>query len=98
MPIAMPHVTFIHGTANKPEAKELLRIWEGALGDTGTDPLRLKTRGVTTSLIYWADIMYPAPDTDLAAHEGVLENSVQALISTDALLSRLERMVQLPPV
>jgi hypothetical protein len=75
----MPHVTFIHGIANKPEAKELLRIWEGALGETGTDPLRLKTRGVTTSLIYWADIMYPAPDTDLAAHEGVLENSVQAL-------------------
>jgi hypothetical protein len=56
-----------------------LRIWEGALGNTGSDPLRLKTRGVTTSLIYWADIMYPSPDLDLAAHEGLQEDSVTAL-------------------
>jgi hypothetical protein len=75
----MPHVTFIHGIANKPEAAELLRIWEAALGNAGNDPLRLKTRGVTTSLIYWADVMYAAPDPDLAAHEGVLEDSVQAV-------------------
>ena len=75
----MPHVTFIHGIANKPEAKELLRIWIGALGDTGSDPLRLGTRGVTTSLIYWADVLYPAPDPDIAAHESLVETSAAAL-------------------
>ena len=75
----MPHVTFIHGIANKPEAKELLRIWIGALGDTGSDPLRLSTRGVTTSLIYWADVLYPSPDPDIAAHESLVENSASAL-------------------
>ena len=75
----MPHVTFIHGIANKPEAKELLRIWIGALGDTGSDSLKLGTRGVTTSLIYWADVLYPAPDPDVAAHESLVENSVGAV-------------------
>ncbi|HKP30548.1 MAG TPA: hypothetical protein VJU15_14145, partial [Gemmatimonadales bacterium] len=72
-------MTFIHGIANKPEAKELLRIWIGALGDTGSDPLRLGTRGVTTSLIYWADVLYPAPDPDIAAHESLVETSAAAL-------------------
>ena len=29
----MPHVTFIHGIANKPPADDLLRIWREALAD-----------------------------------------------------------------
>jgi hypothetical protein len=75
----MPHVTFIHGIANKPDANDLLRIWRGALGDTGTDPLRLGTTGVTTSLVYWADVLYAAPDPDLASHEGVHESTAEAV-------------------
>jgi hypothetical protein len=74
----MPHVTFIHGIANKPEAKELLRLWRRALAD-GDEPLALSNRGVTTSLVYWADVLYPEPDPDIAAHEGLLENSPQAI-------------------
>jgi hypothetical protein len=35
--------------------------------------------GVTSSLVYWADLMYAGPDMDLAAHEGVLENTPQAI-------------------
>ena len=34
----MPHVTFIHGIANKPEPDALLRIWRDSLGrDEGVD-------------------------------------------------------------
>jgi hypothetical protein len=34
---------------------------------------------VSSSLVYWADVLYPAPDPDLAAHEGVLESTAQAV-------------------
>lgn len=57
------HVTFIHGLANKPEPKELRRIWLDALaspvsGDTGFD---LGAVGVTDSFVYWADLFYDHP-------------------------------------
>lgn len=74
----MPHVTFIHGIANKPPAPDLLRIWRRALADAA-DPLPLGDLGVTSSLVYWADLMYGKPDDDLSAHEGVLENTPQAV-------------------
>lgn len=74
----MPHVTFIHGIANKPPAEDLLRIWCRALAEAA-DPLPLSDLGVTSSIVYWADLMYAAPDADLAAHEGVLENTPQAI-------------------
>src|ERR1700741_5254392 len=76
--IIMPHVTFIHGIANKPPSDDLLRIWCRTLAEL-SDPLPLSDLGVTTSLVYWADLMYEKPDPDLAAHEGVLENTVQAI-------------------
>jgi len=75
----MPHVTFIHGISNKPAADELLAIWRRALGDGGDEPLRLGTLGVTSSLVYWADVLYTEPDPDVAAHEGVLENTPAAV-------------------
>jgi hypothetical protein len=74
----MPHVTFIHGIANKPPADDLLRIWRRTLAEAA-DPLPLGDLGVTTSLVYWADLMYGKPDDDLSAHEGVLENTPQAV-------------------
>jgi hypothetical protein len=74
----MPHVTFIHGIANKPPAEDLLRIWRRALADAA-DPLPLGDLGVTSSLVYWADLMYGKPDDDLTAYEGVLENTAQAV-------------------
>ncbi|HEY6641452.1 hypothetical protein [Povalibacter sp.] len=74
----MPHVTFIHGIANKPPADDLLRIWRRTLADAA-EPLPLGDLGVTSSLVYWADLMYGDPDSDLSAHEGVLENTPQAV-------------------
>lgn len=74
----MAHVTFIHGIANKPPAADLLRIWRRAIAD-GADPLPLGDLGVSSSLVYWADLMYEKPDEDLSAHEGVLENTPEAV-------------------
>lgn len=74
----MAHVTFIHGIANKPPAKDLLAIWRRALADAA-GPLPLGDLGVTSSLVYWADLMYEKPDEDLSAHEGVLENTPAAV-------------------
>jgi len=74
----MPHVTFIHGIANKPPAADLVRIWRNTLANAA-EPVPLGDLGVTSSLVYWADLLYEKPDEDLAAHEGVLENTPQAV-------------------
>lgn len=64
----MPHVTFVHGIANKPKKEVLLRDWEDALAVGGLD---LAASGVTTSLVYWADVMYAAPEASAQAYESV---------------------------
>ena len=74
----MAHITFVHGIANKPPEADLHRVCRDALGD-GDDPLPLGDLGVTSSCVYWADVLYSDPDTDLAAYEGVLENSPEAV-------------------
>src|SRR5262245_21931979 len=74
----MPHVTFIHGIANKPKEDELRRIWVRAL-EEAADPLPLSNEGVTTSMVYWADLMYAEPIKDTANFEGVLENTAAAI-------------------
>ena len=74
----MAHVTFIHGIANKPPEADLLRIWREALANC-IEPLPLGDYGVTSSLVYWADLLYEKPDDDISAHEGVLENRVEAV-------------------
>lgn len=67
----MPHVTFIHGIANKPAVDTLLSVWLNALAeDTGLDAgLHLGDAGVTSSMVYWADLFYPGPLTDPASFE-----------------------------
>lgn len=74
----MAHVTFIHGISNKPPADDLLRIWRRTLAEAA-DALPLGDLGVTSSLVYWADLLYEKPDDNLAAHEGVLENTPEAV-------------------
>lgn len=74
----MAHVTFIHGIANKPQAADLLRLWREALSDAA-DPLPLGDLGVTSSLVYWADLLYEKADENLSAYEGALENSAEAV-------------------
>jgi hypothetical protein len=65
----MPHIVFIHGLSNKPEADYLYKLWKRKLAFN--DGLDLDTNGVTSSMVYWADVLYPSPDTDLAAYEAV---------------------------
>jgi hypothetical protein len=74
----MPHVTFIHGIANKPPPTDLVRIWRDTLANAA-EPVPLGDLGVTSSLVYWADLLYQRPDDNVAAHEGVLENTPQAV-------------------
>lgn len=74
----MAHVTFIHGIANKPPAPDLLRIWRDALANAA-DPVPLGDLGVSSTLVYWADLLYEKPDENLVAHEGVLENTAAAV-------------------
>jgi hypothetical protein len=59
----MPHVTFVHGIGNKPAPETLLRDWRGALTDHGLD---LGDLGVSTSMVYWADLLYSAPVAEVA--------------------------------
>ncbi len=79
----MPHVTFIHGLANKPEAEKLHEIWLRALAK-GDDPLDLRDEGVTSKLVYWADVLYDQPDPDTAAYESTEERSVDELDASGA--------------
>ncbi len=89
----MPHVTFIHGIANKPPANDLQAIWTRTLAQAA-DPLPLGDLGVTSSLIYWADLMYERPDDDLAAHEGVLENTPAAIDASGGATAPVPRTAE----
>jgi hypothetical protein len=75
----MPHVTFIHGIANKPPQENLLRIWENALNSA--NGIDLNDAGVTTSMVYWADCFYDAPMAE-AAYE-----SAASLAGPDVAIS-----------
>ncbi len=61
----MPHVTFIHGISNKPEEKKLLKIWNDTLAnDSFANSLDLGASGVSSSMIYWADVFYEKPSIE----------------------------------
>ncbi len=63
----MAHIVFVHGLDNKPESGYLHQLWKRKLGhDNGLD---LDANGVSGSMVYWADVFYPEPDTNLAAYE-----------------------------
>jgi hypothetical protein len=74
----MAHVTFIHGMSNKPPADDLLRIWRETLA-SAAEALPLGDLGVTSSMVYWADLLYEKAEEDLSAYEGVLENTAEAI-------------------
>jgi hypothetical protein len=74
----MAHVTFIHGLANKPPQEDLVKIWRRALSD-GTSPVSLRDRGITSSLVYWADVLYEKPIQDLADFESAAESTPEAI-------------------
>lgn len=49
----MAHITFIHGIGNKPPADELHGIWR--------DALRGAVSSATSTMVYWADLLYERP-------------------------------------
>lgn len=80
----MPHVTFIHGICNKPEENKLKRIWLDALSNDllkNGDGIDLGAVGVTTSMIYWADVLYDKP-------EEVLQESVADFESVEEVAGK----------
>ncbi|EAU54942.1 alpha/beta hydrolase [Mariprofundus ferrooxydans] len=70
----MAHVTFIHGIGNKPEQKELLTRWRRALANAAT-PLDLSAEGVTSEMVYWADVLYAEPVSSDTYEESSSEGS-----------------------
>jgi hypothetical protein len=72
----MAHITFIHGISNKPPKDKLLRIWCDSLAESGG--IELGAEGVTSSMVYWADVLYPDPivDSQLEKAEN-LENEAE---------------------
>lgn len=65
----MPHVTFIHGIANKPPADRLQDAWLRTLANAGLD---LSVEGVTTRMVYWADVMHDVPERMTAGVEAAV--------------------------
>jgi TIR domain len=50
------HITFVHGISRKPAPATLLKNWRQALGrDEG---LALAAQGITSSMVYFADVLY----------------------------------------
>jgi hypothetical protein len=54
---------------NKPPADELLNIWKRALAADGG--INLSTRGITSSMVYWADVLYAKPAEEKDSHESI---------------------------
>jgi hypothetical protein len=73
----MAHVTMIHGIGRKPAQNALLGIWRRAPA-TGAGAIDLGASGITTSMVYWADVLYPEPDPDVSAHESADEQEALA--------------------
>jgi len=71
----MAHVTFIHGILNKTAPEELLQLWRRGLAEE--DGFNLGTRGITSSMVYWADVLYDKPLVE-SAHAESLEAAAEA--------------------
>jgi len=78
----MAHVTFVHGMANKPPADLMLQLWLRALARDDPKPevhappdagLDLGTLGVSVDSVYWADVLYATPETDVSSYESTAE-------------------------
>jgi len=83
----MGHVTFVHGIGNKPPPDVLLEQWRVALLDD--DGVDLDGLGVTSSMVYWADLLYERPAPAAAATESSALELEQAVSSEDADLTWL---------
>ncbi|TBA50487.1 lipase family protein [Rhizobium ruizarguesonis] len=64
----MPHITFVHGIGNQPDQSFLLSSWNAALFN-GAAGKTSRWRGATSSMLYWADLLYSSPVPDVADFE-----------------------------
>ncbi|HVS09504.1 MAG TPA: hypothetical protein VMS76_06470 [Planctomycetota bacterium] len=99
----MPHVTFVHGLSNKPPREALLKGWLGALKGRFGGGLDLAGAGVTSEMVYWADVMYAKPaaadeeeqeggDRDVAALPSKPQGeTAEEQMFVDALDERLQK-------
>jgi hypothetical protein len=74
----MAHITFIHGISNKPPRETLHRLWLRSLEER--DGIDLGTSGVSSSMVYWADVLYgePLPETALESTADLENNAAVA--------------------
>lgn len=97
----MPHLTFIHGIANKPASDKLVDIWCRALA-ADAHGIDLGANGITSSMVYWADVLYEKPDENVAAYErtGIYESlgADVTLTNKDVDMSWREEIVGLEKV
>src|SRR4030081_2935223 len=95
----MAHVTFVHGMANKPPADIMLKLWLRALARDDPKPeihlppnagLDLGTIGVGFDSVYWADVLYEPPETDLSGYERGAEEreSIEGVPIVDTAAAR----------
>jgi predicted alpha/beta hydrolase family esterase len=84
----MGHITFIHGIGNKPDPETLLEQWRIALRDN--DGLNLDSLGVTSSMVYWADMLYASPAPEESAQEASPLEVEQMVDAEDADLRWLD--------
>lgn len=85
------HITFIHGIANKPTAEKLLIEWKNSLVSDykgNGDDIDLDTLGITTSMVYWADVLYDNPLQKLVSK--ALEAMGDDSDEDEVILSELE--------
>jgi hypothetical protein len=73
----MPHITFVHGIGNKPPAGPLLTIWVEALARSGG--IDIGSEGITATMVYWADVLYPQPLANLAPEESLVAAEAELL-------------------
>ncbi len=74
----MGHITFVHGIMNQPSPARLLRDWKRDLADGG-DGVDLDVYGVTSSMVYWADVMYAAAtDAGGGAQESIEYEGIES--------------------
>ena len=88
----MAHVTFIHGISNKPDPASLLEQWRVALLDD--DGIDLAALGVSSSMVYWADVLYPQPAPGGAAQES---NALELEQGLDEQATDLTWLLAAPP-
>jgi hypothetical protein len=86
----MAHITFVHGIGNKPQRDELGAQWRTALADD--DGLDLDEFGVTSTMVYWADLLYGRPAPSGAGNESNALELEQSLEAEDADLAWLDNV------